>query len=702
MEQNEGIHRIERKKFLIGYFLAVMFFGLALSSCVPPSGENNYHDSVQDFSVPLTKVIYNLQNRQDLDSLKYYMAHPDPMARFCAVRAFGSIIDKQAIAPIARALQDSVFEIRAEAAYVAGQQRDSSLVDALLDAFETNKSKEVDHLLNRNILEAVGKIGSEVHLNYLTNSSPYPKKYVLLNEGKAHAIYQFALRGMTTEKGTAEMVRFLTEEYGGSATLIAAHYLQRAKNIDIDSHKFQLLQAMIRSEDPNVGMCLASALGKSGSTDVLSTYIGFLKKESDPRVIINGLRQSNDFPYIEMIDHILALLNHKNDQVAIEAANWIGRNGKPADYRFYVDYVDKVNDANVQIAIKGSVLKLLGQNYPNTRGKIVSELKTAFESKSNPYEKAFILQSLGANPYLYQTVYDLAFPDSALVVKSKGVEILGSILTDYLPSQSRGVQRYYAPIIMNFLNEALQSRDIGMIAASAYSIYAADNELVKARIDSALLAQAYSELSMPADIEAINYCIQAINKHIPGAAIPLKISDNLRTFDMNTLEVLGRDPIAVISTSQGDIRVKLFTNHAPATVMNFVDLAQQGYYVDKVVHRVVSNFVLQTGCPRGDGYGSEDYTIRSELSPLNYLESGYIGMASAGKHTESTQWFITHSPTPHLSGNYTIFGKVEGGMDVANSIRVGDQIQGINIIKDMVNVPLETEQETEQETDENN
>ena len=81
-----------------------------------------------------------------------------------------------------------------------------------------------------------------------------------------------------------------------------------------------------------------------------------------------------------MIDHILALLNHKNDQVAIEASNWIGRNGKPADYRFYVDYVDNVSDSGVQIAIKGSVLKLLGENYPKTRGKIVSELKTAFES----------------------------------------------------------------------------------------------------------------------------------------------------------------------------------------------------------------------------------------------------------------------------------------------------------------------------------
>jgi len=91
--------------------------------------------------------------------------------------------------------------------------------------------------------------------------------------------------------------------------------------------------------------------------------------------------------------------------------------------------------------------------------------------------------------------------------------------------------------------------------------------------------------------------------------------------------------------------------------------------------------VIQTGCPRGDGYGSLDYSIRSELTQIYYDSEGFIGMASAGNDTEGTQWFITHSATPHLDGNYTIFGKVIEGMDVVHKIQQGDKINEIIFVK---------------------
>jgi len=89
--------------------------------------------------------------------------------------------------------------------------------------------------------------------------------------------------------------------------------------------------------------------------------------------------------------------------------------------------------------------------------------------------------------------------------------------------------------------------------------------------------------------------------------------------------------------------------------------------------------VIQGGCPRGDGWGSENYSIRSELGPLRYNE-GYVGMASSGKDTEGVQWFITHSPTPHLDGRYSIFAKVIYGMEVVHQIEIGDQIHSIEIL----------------------
>ena len=100
----------------------------------------------------------------------------------------------------------------------------------------------------------------------------------------------------------------------------------------------------------------------------------------------------------------------------------------------------------------------------------------------------------------------------------------------------------------------------------------------------------------------------------------------------------------------------------------------------KNFHRVVSNFVAQGGCNRGDGYGAENYSIRSEFSPdVNYERAGMIGMASAGKHTEGTQFFITHSPTLHLNGNYTIFAEVVDGMKIVDELQEGDIIEKVSL-----------------------
>jgi len=93
---------------------------------------------------------------------------------------------------------------------------------------------------------------------------------------------------------------------------------------------------------------------------------------------------------------------------------------------------------------------------------------------------------------------------------------------------------------------------------------------------------------------------------------------------------------------------------------------------------VVPNFVIQGGCNRGDGWGSEDYSIRSEFSQRRYT-TGSVGMASAGKDTEGTQWFITYSPTPHLDGRYTIFAEVVQGLAVLDYIQVGDKVTDVVI-----------------------
>jgi cyclophilin family peptidyl-prolyl cis-trans isomerase/HEAT repeat protein len=141
---------------------------------------------------------------------------------------------------------------------------------------------------------------------------------------------------------------------------------------------------------------------------------------------------------------------------------------------------------------------------------------------------------------------------------------------------------------------------------------------------------------------------------------------------------IGRNVRAVVTTNTGSFIIELLPEAAPLTVDNFVQLAQRGYFRNVTFHRVVPNFVIQGGDPRGDGNGGPGYAIRCEINQLLY-DRAAVGMALSGKDTGGSQWFVTHAPQPHLDGGYTIFGRVVAGMDVVDRIVRGDVIESIAI-----------------------
>jgi len=141
---------------------------------------------------------------------------------------------------------------------------------------------------------------------------------------------------------------------------------------------------------------------------------------------------------------------------------------------------------------------------------------------------------------------------------------------------------------------------------------------------------------------------------------------------------IGQQIDAVVTTDKGSFTIRLLPEDAPLTVDNFIQLAKRGYFNGITVHRVVPNFVIQDGDPRGDGNGGPGYQIRCEINEVPY-ERGAVGMALSGKDTGGSQWFVTHSPQPHLDGGYTVFGNVIAGMDVVDTIVRGDVIRSISI-----------------------
>jgi cyclophilin family peptidyl-prolyl cis-trans isomerase len=148
-------------------------------------------------------------------------------------------------------------------------------------------------------------------------------------------------------------------------------------------------------------------------------------------------------------------------------------------------------------------------------------------------------------------------------------------------------------------------------------------------------------------------------------------------FDWDFIDKLNDKKYATVKTNQGDIKIELYPGLTPFTVQNFVKLSEKGYYNNTIFHRVVPNFVIQGGDPTGTGYGGPGYSIRSEFSPVAF-DAYTVGMASSGKDTEGSQFFITHSPQPHLDGKYPLFGKVIEGFDVVDRIQAGDRIESVS------------------------
>jgi cyclophilin family peptidyl-prolyl cis-trans isomerase/HEAT repeat protein len=141
---------------------------------------------------------------------------------------------------------------------------------------------------------------------------------------------------------------------------------------------------------------------------------------------------------------------------------------------------------------------------------------------------------------------------------------------------------------------------------------------------------------------------------------------------------IGKRFDAVVTTTRGSFTIELLPDDAPLTVDNFIQLAGRGYFGGIIIHRVVANFVIQDGDPRGDGNGGPGYQIRCEINEVPY-NRGAVGMALSGKDTGGSQWFVTHSPQPHLDGGYTVFGNVVSGIDVVDNIARGDVIRSISI-----------------------
>jgi cyclophilin family peptidyl-prolyl cis-trans isomerase/HEAT repeat protein len=277
-----------------------------------------------------------------------------------------------------------------------------------------------------------------------------------------------------------------------------------------------------------------------------------------------------------------------------------------------------------------------------------------------------------------------------------------------VPSVLTALTKVKAPGLAKILVDHLAKEDVGIRAAAAANLGELKPE---GGVDALVAAYKRGEADLVIDTRAA--AIESLAKYGAAAAVPIlrmalgdkdwavrvKAAELLKTLDssIETAQAIRPAPTAsaisyesplltapavsphvFIETEKGAIEVELDVLDAPLTASNFIRLARKGYFDGLSFHRVVPNFVIQGGDPRGDGDGGPGYTIRDELNQEPYLR-GTVGMALAWRDTGGSQFFITHSPQPHLDARYTVFGRVVSGMDVVDAINQWDVIQRIRV-----------------------
>jgi cyclophilin family peptidyl-prolyl cis-trans isomerase len=670
-------------------------FLLLLAACQPPEFNEKKEPEIGKVNLDLrnrkVQMLYNLRDHRKTDSLILFLKDRDVTLRYLAALSFASVKDTNAISALVPLLQDPVEDIRIAAAFSLGQIGSSKSEQHLIDAFIAEDSLSQHQRFNATILEAVGKCGTRKSLKNIAAISTYQTADTLLLLGQCRAILHFAVRDSSVIEpvATQRMVDYVgNEQIPAPARLVAAYYLARAKGVKPDSAQSVTLGlGFVRATNaPELRAQIAQALGKSGSTPAFGMISKVIKTEQDWRVTCELIKALGTFSYDTSRVLVAEKLYDPNPHVTNAAAAFFVQNGKPQDGEWYWRMAR--DNAGWPVPVQISLYRAANKNL-SFRGDSTAKadlnwrLKQIFQQSKNPYERAACLHALAEHGWNYSWIHQYGFNDASPAVKMAATEALVNIMKRpdfwaHFGEGGKGVRR----TLYNYTREIVAGGDPGMMLSIAPA-FSKDNPLNFREIrDSARLndfREALDKLKMPRDYETIAEMqkVVAFLEGQPAPAMP-KIPYN-HGIDWGRMQVVGPATEVTIQTAKGNIVLELWPQWAPGSVANFIELASTNFYNGKPFHRVVSNHVIQSGCPRGDGSGSLDYSLRTEIGLAWYDQPGLLGMASSGFDTEGTQFFITHGARVHLDGKYTIFGRVKSGLEVVNQIQQGDVMDKVTV-----------------------
>jgi len=562
------------------------------------------------------------------------------------IREIHNCADRRDVTGLLPYLRSENPEHRGEALFCFGSVQDPAVVDSLYMATRVDLPRvrmmgawalgqtfhqdavpvirkfidnEQDPIVRGMLYEALGKCGGEQELEYLTGLDAAFEE----REGQVAGILRMALRGMQSDQGNSQVINILLDGTTKTGSIYASYHLGRYAAMEwLQQRPDSIRLVFTRERDPLIRANLIKAVIRAEDEKAWPLCKSILESDEDYRVKVGVLTSMKLIPWNKAVGNVLRLVSGEDPSLSVAAAEAVQQNAVYTDLGALLKTIDDTKTWRSRSLLLGKTLELVAGKKSLTK-RVEKMIMASVESAGSPVERAWYLRSLASEPRHY------AYLESWL---------------------KRGTE---API------------------------YTACLEIISEMRKQPSFAQAAKELqSDGVDLE------QEIRRILTTYPMPVDPTPGYgHPIDWHRVTSLSPKQKVMIKTTKGDLFVQLNVTWCPATCAAFAELIENGFYRNLQIHRVVPNFVVQDGCPRGDGWGGPDWTIRSEFTPTPFME-GTLGMASSGKDTEGSQWYVTHSPTPHLDGQYTNFGFVVGGMEIVHQLEVGDRILTMELIKE--------------------